>query len=101
MKLLDSDEAKVTKALMRVRILGKRYVAATGTSEGGSDYFTLMAASVGLVCRETPPTKDTAFIVQFQFNPRLSNIGKALDLGIPVLSESEALKVIETLGKQG
>ena len=56
-----------------------------------------MMAKVGLVYRETPPTLGTAFVVQANISPGMSKIRKAIELGVPVLSESDALLLVEKL----
>lgn len=89
-----SDQGAVKVALNRIRIEGKRLVVVTGTPALGKDGFGNLARSAGLEYRETPPTFGTAFVVQANASPAMSKIRKALELNVPILSESDALLVI-------
>lgn len=98
-KALEGDEISVSRALDRVQKFRKTLVVLTGTPDYGKEEFGEEIASVGLEYRETPPTMGTAFVVQANNNPGMSKIRKALELGIPVLSEADALLIIEKLRK--
>ena len=84
-------------AFQRVTKLRKTLVVVTGTPDEGKEEFRVVMAGVGLEYRETPPTMGTAFVVQANISPGMSKIRKALELGVPVLSESDALLLVEKL----
>lgn len=93
----DGNAVSVEKAYQRVSKFNLTLIVVTGTPDEGKDEFGAFASSVGLDYRETPPTKGTAFVVQSNNNPGMSKIRRALELGIPVLSESDALLLIKML----
>ena len=91
------NEEIIEKAIERVTKFRKTLVVVTGTPDEGKEEFRLVMAKVGLVYRETPPTLGTAFVVQANISPGMSKIRKAIELGVPVLSESDALLLVEKL----
>jgi len=94
----ESGNAKlVGEAILRITQLNKRLVVVTGTPDDGKEEFGMHISSVGLEYRETPPTMGTAFVVQSNNSPGMSKIRRALELGVPVLSESDALLLMKTL----
>ncbi len=98
-KAKTGDEVKISQALEQVKIYHKTLVVLTGTPDSGKYEFGEDIASVGLEYRETPPTMRTAFVVQANNNPGMSKIRKAIELGVPILSEADALLLIENLRK--
>lgn len=91
------NEEIIMKAIERVTKLRKTLVVVTGTPDEGKEEFRLVMAGVGLVYRETPPTMGTAFVVQANISPGMSKIRKASELGVPVLSEKDALLLVQKL----
>ena len=91
------NEDSIAKAFERVTNFQKTLVVVTGTPDEGKEEFRLVMAGVGLVYRETPPTMGTGFVVQANISPGMSKIRKAHELGVPVLSESDALLLVEKL----
>jgi hypothetical protein len=77
--------------------LRKTLVVVTGTPDEGKEEFRVLMAEVGLEYRETPPTLGTAFVVQANSSPGMSKIRRAIEIGVPVLSESDALLLVEKL----
>ena len=92
-----SNTLQVQVALNRVLVARKTLVVVTGTPDLGKEGFGNLASKAGLKYRETPPTEGTAFVVQANHAPGMSKIRKALELGIPVLSEQDALILIMKL----
>lgn len=92
----DNDD-RLASALHRVTKLRKTLVVVTGTPDEGKEEFRVVMAAVGLEYRETPPTLGTAFVVQANISPGMSKIRRALEIGIPVLSESDALLLAKKL----
>jgi DNA polymerase III epsilon subunit-like protein len=93
----ESNRDLLESAFQRVTKLRKSLVVVTGTPDEGKEEFRVAMAGVGLEYRETPPTMGTAFVVQANIEPGMSKIRKALELGVPVLSESDALLLVEKL----
>ena len=93
----ESNRDLLESAFQRVTKLRKSLVVVTGTPDEGKEEFRVVMAGVGLEYRETPPTMGTAFVVQANIEPGMSKIRKALELGVPVLSESDALLLVEKL----
>ncbi len=91
------DRFKLAIAFQRVTNLGKKLVVVTGTPDEGKEEFRVVMAGVGLEYRETPPTMGAAFVVQANISPGMSKIRRAIELGVPVLSESDALLLVEKL----
>lgn len=85
---------EVDRALSRIMTLGKSLVVITGTPDMGKSAFGETLQDVNLEYRETPPTMGTAFVIQANTSPGMSKIRKAQELGLPILSESDALLVI-------
>ena len=85
---------EINRALKRIEGEKKSLVVITGTPDIGKISFGETLREVNLVYRETPPTMGTAFVVQANTSPGMSKIRKAQELGIPVLSEHDALLVI-------
>jgi DNA polymerase-3 subunit epsilon len=93
----NGNTVSVDEAFQRVSKFNQTLVVVTGTPDDGKEEFGTYVSSAGLEYRETPPTKSTAFVVQSNNNPGMSKIRRALELGIPVLSESDALLLIKML----
>lgn len=93
----EKNEDLLAIALQRVTKLGKTLVVVTGTPDEGKEEFRVVMAGVGLEYRETPPTMGAAFVVQANISPGMSKIRRAIELGVPVLSESDALLLVEKL----
>ncbi len=93
----EKNEDLLALALQRVTKLRKTLVVVTGTPDEGKEEFRVVMAGVGLEYRETPPTLGTAFVVQANISPGRSKIRRAIELGVPVLSESDALLLVEKL----
>ena len=91
------NEELIKMAIERVTKFRKTLVVVTGTPDEGKEEFRLVMAGVGLVYRETPPTMGTAFVVQANISPGMSKIRKASELGVPVLSEKDALLLVQKL----
>jgi DNA polymerase III epsilon subunit-like protein len=85
---------EIDRALHRVARQGKSLVVITGTPDIGKSAFGETLQDVNLEYRETPPTMGTAFVIQANTSPGMSKIRKAQELGVPILSESDALLVI-------
>ena len=92
-----SNENLLAIAFQRVSKLRKTLVVVTGTPDEGKEEFRLIMAEVGLEYRETPPTLGTAFVVQANISPGMSKIRRAIEIGVPVLSESDALLLVQKL----
>jgi DNA polymerase III epsilon subunit-like protein len=84
----ESNSIEIKRALERI------LVGITGTPDMGKPAFGETLREASLEYRETPPTMGTAFVVQANMSPGMSKIRKAQELGIPVLSESDALLII-------
>lgn len=93
----ESNEELITIAFQRVTKLRKTLIVVTGTPDEGKDEFRSLMSKVGLEYRETPPTLGTAFVVQANISPGMSKIRRAIELGVPVLSENDALLLVERL----
>jgi len=93
----NGNTVSVDEAFQRVSKFNQTLVVVTGTPDDGKEEFGTYVSSAGLEYRETPPTKSTAFVVQSNNDPGMSKIRRALELGIPVLSESDALLLIKML----
>lgn len=93
----EKNEDLLAIAFQRVTKLGKTLVVVTGTPDEGKEEFRVVMAGVGLEYRETPPTMGAAFVVQANISPGMSKIRRAMELGVPVLSESDALLLVEKL----
>ena len=93
----ETNEDLLAMAFQRVTKLGKTLVVVTGTPDEGKEEFRVVMAGVGLEYRETPPTMGAAFVVQANISPGMSKIRRAIELGVPVLSESDALLLVEKL----
>ena len=92
-----SNEDLLAFAFQRVSKLRKTLVVVTGTPDEGKEEFRVRMAEVGLEYRETPPTLGTAFVVQANISPGMSKIRRAIEIGVPVLSESDALLLVKKL----
>ena len=92
-----SNEDTLAMAFQRVGKLRKTLVVVTGTPDAGKEEFRILMSEVGLEYRETPPTLGTAFVVQANISPGMSKIRRAIEIGVPVLSESDALLLVEKL----
>ena len=92
-----SNENLLAIASQRVIKSRKTLVVVTGTPDAGKEDFRARMAEVGLEYRETPPTLGTAFVVQANISPGMSKIRRAIEIGVPVLSESDALLLVEKL----
>ena len=92
-----SNEDLLAFAFQRVTKLRKTLVVVTGTPDEGKEEFRVRMAEVGLEYRETPPTLGTAFVVQANISPGMSKIRRAIEIGVPVLSESDALLLVKKL----
>ena len=92
-----SNENLLAIASQRVIKSRKTLVVVTGTPDEGKEEFRLIMADVGLEYRETPPTLGTAFVVQANISPGMSKIRRAIEIGVPVLSESDALLLVQKL----
>jgi DNA polymerase III epsilon subunit-like protein len=92
-----SNKELLAYAFQRVSKLRKTLVVVTGTPDEGKEEFRVLMAEVGLEYRETPPTLGTAFVVQANSSPGMSKIRRAIEIGVPVLSESDALLIVEKL----
>ena len=92
-----SNENLLAIASQRVIKLRKTLVVVTGTPDEGKEEFRARMAEVGLEYRETPPTLGTAFVVQANISPGMSKIRRAIEIGVPVLSESDALLLVQKL----
>lgn len=90
----ESNSIEIKRALERIMVRKKSLVVITGTPDMGKSTFGETLREVNLEYRETPPTMGTAFVVQANMSPGMSKIRKAQELGIPVLSESDALLII-------
>jgi len=90
----ESNSIEIKRALERIMVGKKSLVVITGTPDMGKSTFGETLREVKLEYRETPPTMGTAFVVQANMSPGMSKIRKAQELGIPVLSESDALLII-------
>ena len=93
----EANEDMLALALQRVTKLGKTLVVVTGTPDEGKEEFRLIMAGVGLEYRETPPTMGAAFVVQANMGPGMSKIRRAIEIGVPVLAESDALLLVKKL----
>ncbi len=93
----ESNEEYLSLALCKVIKLRKTLVVMTGTPDEGKEEFQLITKEVGLEYRETPPSLGAAFIVQANISPGKSRIRRAIEIGIPVLSESDALLLAKRL----
>jgi hypothetical protein len=93
----ERNEELLALAFQRVTKLRKTLVVVTGTPDEGKEEFRVVMAGVGLEYRETPPTMGAAFVVQANISPGMSKIRRAIELGVPVLSESDALLLVEKL----
>jgi len=93
----ERNEELLALAFHRVTKLRKTLVVVTGTPDEGKEEFRVVMAGVGLEYRETPPTMGAAFVVQANISPGMSKIRRAMELGVPVLSESDALLLVEKL----
>ncbi|CAN2190575.1 DnaQ DNA polymerase III, epsilon subunit and related 3'-5' exonucleases [Candidatus Nanopelagicaceae bacterium] len=93
----ESNEDLLALAFQRVTKKRKTLVVVTGTPDEGKEEFRVVMAGVGLEYRETPPTLGAAFVVQANISPGMSKIRRAIELGVPVLSESDALLLVEKL----
>ena len=93
----ESNEDLLALAFQRVTKNRKTLVVVTGTPDEGKEEFRVVMAGVGLEYRETPPTLGAAFVVQANISPGMSKIRRAIELGVPVLSESDALLLVEKL----
>lgn len=93
----ESNEDLLASAFQRVTRMRKTLVVVTGTPDEGKEEFRVVMAGVGLEYRETPPTLGAAFVVQANISPGMSKIRRAIELGVPVLSESDALLLVEKL----
>ena len=91
------NEDSLSLAFHRVSTLRKTLVVVTGTPDEGKEEFRLIMAGAGLEYRETPPTLGTAFVVQANISPGMSKIRRAIEIGVPVLSESDALLLAKRL----
>jgi DNA polymerase III epsilon subunit-like protein len=89
-----ANASEIDRALFRITALGKRLVVITGTPDIGKTAFGETLSEVSLEYRETPPTMGTAFVIQANTSSGMSKIRKAQELGIPVLSEGDALLVV-------
>ena len=85
---------EIDRVLHRITTQGKCLVVITGTPDIGKSAFGESLQDIGLEYRETPPTMGTAFVIQANTSPGMSKIRKAQELGVPILSESDALLVI-------
>ena len=94
----NGNSANIETAKARIKKQGMSLVVVTGTPDIGKEEFGSLVKKVGLQYRETPPTKSTAFVVQSNNGPGMSKIRRALELNVPVLSESDALLLVKTLG---
>jgi DNA polymerase-3 subunit epsilon len=90
----ESNSIEIKRALERIMVGKMSLVVITGTPDMGKFTFGETLREVNLEYRETPPTMGTAFVVQANMSPGMSKIRKAQELGIPVLSESDALLII-------
>jgi hypothetical protein len=90
----ESNSIEIKRALERILVGKMSLVVITGTPDMGKPAFGETLREVSLEYRETPPTMGTAFVVQANMSPGMSKIRKAQELGIPVLSESDALLII-------
>ncbi len=92
-----SNEESLSLAFHRVTKLRKTLVVVTGTPDEGKEEFRVIMTGAGLEYRETPPTLGTAFVVQANISPGMSKIRRAIEIGVPVLSESDALLLANRL----
>jgi DNA polymerase III epsilon subunit-like protein len=92
-----SNEDSLSLAFHRVSKLRKTLVVVTGTPDEGKEEFRVIMTGAGLEYRETPPTLGTAFVVQANISPGMSKIRRAIEIGVPVLSESDALLLAKKL----
>jgi DNA polymerase-3 subunit epsilon len=90
----ESNSIEIKRALERILVGKMSLVVITGTPDMGKPTFGETLREANLEYRETPPTMGTAFVVQANMSPGMSKIRKAQELGIPVLSESDALLII-------
>ena len=90
----EANSIEIDRAFARISVGKKRLVVITGTPDIGKLAFGELLSEVNLEYRETPPTMGTAFVIQANTAPGMSKIRKAQELGIPVLSESDALLII-------
>jgi DNA polymerase-3 subunit epsilon len=93
----EGNQDLLASAFQRVTRMRKTLVVVTGTPDEGKEEFRVVMAGVGLEYRETPPTLGAAFVVQANISPGMSKIRRAIELGVPVLSESDALLLVEKL----
>ena len=89
-----ANTLEIDRALNRITKQGKSLVVITGTPDIGKSAFGETLQDINLEYRETPPTMGTAFVIQANTSPGMSKIRKAQELGVPILSESDALLVI-------
>ena len=90
----ETNSIEIDRAFARISVGKKRLVVITGTPDIGKLAFGEILSEVNLEYRETPPTMGTAFVIQANTAPGMSKIRKAQELGVPVLSESDALLII-------
>lgn len=90
----EANSIEIDRAFARISVGKKRLVVITGTPDIGKLAFGELLSEVNLEYRETPPTMGTAFVIQANTAPGMSKIRKAQELGVPVLSESDALLII-------
>ena len=87
----------IAKEILRnVKVQTSRIVVWTGDLEIGQDTMDEQLERVGLRLKETPPTQGTAFVIQ-GIRPGNSKIDKAMGYRRPVVTEHEALAIIELL----
>lgn len=90
----EANSIEIDRALARISVGKKKLVVITGTPEIGKLAFGEILSEVNLEYRETPPTMGTAFVIQANTAPGMSKIRKAQELGIPILSEGDALLIV-------
>lgn len=96
-KLDMEDDGLIENLAMKLRISRKRLVVITGTPNVGKEDFAKFLITAGFEYRETPTTQATAFVVQASIKPGMSKIRRAQELGVPIISESQAMELIKKM----